>query len=380
MTVKIIMVDDEPELEGMIKLRMRRQIREGEYRFFFARNGIEALLLLEDHPDVEVVVLDINMPEMDGHTLLKKIGEKYPLMKCIVVSAYGDMTNIRTAMNNGAFDYIVKPLNIKDFEITLEKTIRISKELKESRLMEAEAKKKTLEALEKEKHLNKLKDQFISLISREYRNPLAVIQTSSDIVRSAFNGSAAPEQIKSLENINKSVTQMTKLLDDVMLIGELKNGRSKTYFSDINLQVTCESVISDIRSLDKNRHDINFISNVNIEKIKSDEGLFSQILNNLLLNAANYSPENTQIKVALDKIHDFVQLKVEDSGCGIPENELENIFDPFYRADNVRTYYGTGLGLSIVKECVEILNGTIDVESKSGKGTVFTIRLPVSIN
>ncbi|MCF6223559.1 MAG: response regulator [Flavobacteriaceae bacterium] len=123
MSTKILVVDDEEDLKILIKQRFRQKIRNNEYEFIFADNGRHALEQLVKHTDVDLVLSDINMPEMDGLTLLTKIKEQNALLKSIMVSAYGDMENIRIAMNRGAFDFITKPIDFKDLEITIEKTI-----------------------------------------------------------------------------------------------------------------------------------------------------------------------------------------------------------------------------------------------------------------
>src|ERR1041384_186814 len=124
MPVKMLVVDDEPDLESLIRQKFRKQIRDKEYEFLFAQNGVEALVKIADHPDVSVVLSDINMPEMDGLTLLMKLDEfKNPALKSVIVSAYGDMENIRTAMNRGAFDFVTKPIDFNDLEVTINKTI-----------------------------------------------------------------------------------------------------------------------------------------------------------------------------------------------------------------------------------------------------------------
>ena len=118
----ILVVDDEPDLEPLIKQRMRPHIRSGKYRFLFAGDGNEAVDVLSEDDSVDMVVTDINMPGMDGLTLLGRVAAINPDIKSIVVSAYGDMGNIRTAMNRGAFDFVTKPLDFKDFEVTIERT------------------------------------------------------------------------------------------------------------------------------------------------------------------------------------------------------------------------------------------------------------------
>ncbi len=124
MNVKIMVVDDEVDLEPLIRQKFRRQIRDGVYDFVFAHNGLEALTKLIEQPDIRLIMSDINMPEMDGLTLLTKLKElKNPLLKTVIVSAYGDMENIRTAMNRGAFDFLTKPISFDDLEITMDKTL-----------------------------------------------------------------------------------------------------------------------------------------------------------------------------------------------------------------------------------------------------------------
>lgn len=123
-TPKILVVDDEPDLEILINQKFRKEIKENKYNFIFANNGVEALKKLNEDSEIELVLTDINMPEMDGLTLLTKIKElKNPLMHSVIVSAYGDILNIRTAMNGGAFDFIVKPIDLTDLEITINKAV-----------------------------------------------------------------------------------------------------------------------------------------------------------------------------------------------------------------------------------------------------------------
>lgn len=127
---KIMVVDDETDLEMLIKQKFRKQIRQNEYEFLFAINGQDALDKLDANPGVDIVLSDINMPEMDGLTLLSRLHESKPLIKSVIVSAYGDMDNIRVAMNRGAFDFITKPINFEDLTITMEKTLKYATEIR----------------------------------------------------------------------------------------------------------------------------------------------------------------------------------------------------------------------------------------------------------
>ena len=136
---KILVVDDEPDLELLVTQKFRRHIRAGEYAFLFAHDGEEALSLLQAEPDVDLVLSDINMPRMDGLTLLERLRDLSVKLRTVIVSAYGDMKNIRTAMNRGAFDFVTKPIDFDDLEITISKTISDLKALREAYQLRAEA-------------------------------------------------------------------------------------------------------------------------------------------------------------------------------------------------------------------------------------------------
>src|SRR6202795_4304294 len=139
MTAPILFVDDEPDLEALVVQKFRRQIRDGAVAFMFAHDGIEALASIEQHPHVDMVVSDINMPRMDGLSLLAKLQEAEDKKSTIIVSAYGDMSNIRTAMNRGAFDFLTKPIDFGDLEMTIDRTIRHVEMIRDTHRRQLEA-------------------------------------------------------------------------------------------------------------------------------------------------------------------------------------------------------------------------------------------------
>ena len=161
--VHILIVDDEPDQEFLFRQRFRKQVKENIYSLSFALNGKEALEFLDRDPSVDVVMTDINMPVMDGLTLLNEMKKFHPL-KAIVFSAYGDMSNIRAAMNLGAFDFITKPIDFTDLETTLDKTIRERRHLQEG----IDAKEKLTYALvakEEAEQRSHFKQQFLANMS-----------------------------------------------------------------------------------------------------------------------------------------------------------------------------------------------------------------------
>ncbi|MEI9909557.1 MAG: adenylate/guanylate cyclase domain-containing protein [Bacteroidota bacterium] len=165
---KILVADDETDLEMLIKQKFRQKIREQQYEFIFAVNGNDALDKIVQHPDIDIVLSDINMPEMDGLTLLSRLSESSPLIKSVIVSAYGDMENIRTAMNRGAFDFITKPINFEDLSLTMEKTIRHVVHIRE-----------TLKAIKENNILKMYVDETVLnfMGSREFETSLMLNET-----------------------------------------------------------------------------------------------------------------------------------------------------------------------------------------------------------
>ena len=165
---KILVADDEMDLEMLIKQKFRQKIREQQYEFIFAINGNDALEKILLHPDVDIVLTDINMPEMDGLTLLSRLGESSPLIKAVIVSAYGDMDNIRMAMNRGAFDFITKPINFEDLSVTMEKTIRHVTQVRE-----------TIKAIKENNILKMYVDENVLnfMASREFESSLMANET-----------------------------------------------------------------------------------------------------------------------------------------------------------------------------------------------------------
>jgi class 3 adenylate cyclase len=165
---KILVADDEEDLEALIRQKFRQKIRQQEYEFVFACNGNDAIIKINENPDIDMVLSDINMPGMDGLALLTELGSSKPLLKTVMVSAYGDMENIRTAMNRGAFDFVTKPINFEDLERTMEKTIRHVMQMKE-----------TIQAVKENNILRMYVDENVLnfMGSREYESSLTANET-----------------------------------------------------------------------------------------------------------------------------------------------------------------------------------------------------------
>ncbi len=247
--------------------------------------------------------------------------------------------------------------------------IIVAQKLKEARI-ELE------KTLERERELGELKTKFISMISHEYRTPLTVILSSANIIAKLIERNETDRTNNFIKKIELSVQSMVKLLEDVLIIGKSEAGAFKIELRVIDLEFITADIIDDLRSAHKYSNEIDLQFNGNFKSMTADEKFMRQILSNIISNALKYSPNNSPVHIKFDLHNEFYQIEVADSGIGMSENDLAHLFDSFYRGNNVGTISGTGLGMPILKRCVDMLNGTIDVQSKINQGTIFRITLP----
>ncbi len=224
--IKILVADDEPDFEILIRQKFRQKIRERQYEFVFANNGKDALEKIQINPDISLVLSDINMPEMDGLTLLTHLGESSPLLQTVMVSAYGDMTNIRTAMNRGAYDFVTKPVNFEDLELTIEKTIRHVAQIKE-----------TLQAIKENNILKMYVDENVLhfMDSREYEAYLTDNETIEASV--AFIDICSFTSISEKESPNTVVKLLNNYFDIMVKEIIVQNGIIDKFIGDCIMAV-----------------------------------------------------------------------------------------------------------------------------------------------
>jgi adenylate cyclase len=223
---KILVADDEADLEVLIRQKFRQKIRDQKYEFVFAINGVDALTKLQEHPDIAIILSDINMPEMDGLTLLGKINEIAPLLRTVMVSAYGDMDNIRTAMNRGAFDFVTKPVNFEDLEVTMEKTIRHVVQLKE-----------TLQAIKENNILKMYVDSNVLnfMGTREYEQSLTSSETTEATI--AFIDICSFTSISEKESPDTVVKLLNRYFDVIVKEIIAQNGIVDKFMGDCVMAV-----------------------------------------------------------------------------------------------------------------------------------------------
>lgn len=232
-------------------------------------------------------------------------------------------------------------------------------------------------SLLQEKELSDLKVSLFSMISHEFRTPLTVILSSSQLLEGSLK-EADRSSLKNLYRIQSSVKLMNQFLTDILILTRAESGNLSCNLEPLDIESFCLNLVEDFQFLNKNNLPIQFVSEAFMIRPHLDEKLLYSILSNLLLNAMKYSPTGENISLILQKQSDQIIFQVQDQGIGIAEEDRPKIYEPFYRGQNVDNIIGTGLGLAVVKKCVELHRGEIVLKSEVNKGTIFTVKLPIS--
>ncbi|HEY9703066.1 MAG TPA: ATP-binding protein, partial [Allocoleopsis sp.] len=336
----------------------------------------------------DLILMDIMLKgEINGIEAAEVIRNKLKI-PVVYLTAHTDESTLEKAKKTEPFGYIVKPFEERELHTTIEIA-----------LTRYEAEKQIKEIAKKQQELYELKSQFVSMVSHEFRTPLATILFSADILERYDFSTLENKKNNHINRIRAAVHQMTDLLEDVIEIGQAELG--KTAFSPISLDLEkfCLDLMEEITFAYKQRQ---IILNYSGEKnVLMDDKLLHKILGNLLTNAIKYSPEEQPVNFTINICHNLSEIQqsisfidtniliddypvaifeIKDYGIGIPEPEQKYMFEMFYRSSNIGKISGTGLGLAIVKNCVELHQGQIFLNSVVNEGTTFVVILPIFAN
>jgi signal transduction histidine kinase len=232
-------------------------------------------------------------------------------------------------------------------------------------------------ALDQERELSQLKSSFVSMVSHEFRTPLEVILSSSNILDRYLDRLPPDKRSAQLRAIRKSVHHMNDLIEDVLLLGKLEAARLACQPTQFDLNAFCRRVANEMESACARDGAIRVSADGLNGDASADEGLLHHILANVLGNALKYSPPDRPVDLIVNRRGSDAVFVIRDRGCGIPEADRTRLFTSFSRGSNVGQTPGTGLGLAIVKRCVDLHEGTIRCESEEGQGTTFIVTLPL---
>jgi len=237
---------------------------------------------------------------------------------------------------------------------------------------------KLRQANEQLRELSELRSRFVSMVCHEFRNPLNNIALSVSSLNRYDAQLSAEEKIDYLLAISADVERMTQMIDDILVIGKIEAKVLEVAPESLELVAFCQTFLGE-REYQRPRSPIQFRCRHRQLTVNLDERLWRSILSNLLSNAMRYTPDDQPIRLKLAKRQNWLILQVQDEGVGISREDQRHLFEPFHRGRNVSNIPGTGLGLSIVKQFVDLQQGTLQVTSKIGQGSTFTVRLPMHL-
>lgn len=409
MPAKILVVDDELPLERLICQQFRKKIRAKELEFIFAHNGVEALDKLKVDPHVDMVLTDINMPEMDGLTLLERLKEFEPKLKTVVVTAYSDMAKIRKAMNLDAFDFLTKPIDFQDLEITINRTLESVQQSKET---QRQLQQVQTQLIQKEK-MSSL-GQLVAGVAHEINNPVSFIAGNlchaQDYIEDIINllhlyQENYPDPVPAIQEEIEAI-ELDYLTEDLpKLIGSMKVGIERIYQISVALRTfsrsdTASKILFDIheglestllilRHRLKGSGDRPAIVVIkeyrDLPQVECYPGPLNQVFMNIFANALDALEEAIikgtieevpTIKITTEMREDSVRVLIADNGIGMTEEIKEQLFAPMFTTKP--TGKGTGLGLSISRQIMEEKHGgQLTYISAPGLGTEFIIEIPI---
>lgn len=361
-------------------------LRESEERFRLLVEGVKDYAIFILDPDGRVASWNVGAERTKGYRAEEIIGQHFscfypeidieggkPEHELEVARAVGQVEDEgwRVRKDGSQFWANAVVTAIRDKTGNLRGFAKLTRDITERKQAEEDIRK----ALEKEKELGKLKSQFISTASHEFRTPLAIILSSTELLQHYSHKWSEEKKLLHFQRIQTAIKQTTGLLDDVLLIGKTEAGSLKFKPRPLDLARYCRDLIEELQSTTAT-HRINFGNQAHCSDAVMDAKLLRHILTNLLSNAIKYSPQGKIVYFDLICNQAEAIFQVRDEGIGIPEADQAKLFDLFHRAKNVGTISGTGLGLAIVKRSVDIHGGTISLESRVGAGTTFTVTLP----
>ena len=360
--IKILIVED----ELLIAKGLARKLEKLEYVVVGIASSSETALQKVEETKPDLILMDIVIKgDMDGIETTKRIQEKFNI-PVIYVTAYADDETLERAEETESYGYILKPFKEREvhaaIKIALKKhqsTLEIQHSLKEAQILKDE------------------KSRFLSIASHDLKTPLTAIQMSAGMLKDYSEKWTEEKKQKHLDRIQNSVSNMNNLLEELLILSRAESGKLTFNPQPIQVVEFCQSLIEEIKPIAHSEHRVLFMSSQEVIHGNLDKDLLRHILMNLLSNAIKYSPDGGTVSLKIHQDSQLIFFEVADEGIGFPLDYQDKLFQQFERASNVGNIKGTGLGLSIVKQAVDLHQGKIDVDSEIGKGTRFTVTLPL---
>lgn len=393
-----ILIAEDDILSGKM---MTITIKKLGYTFSGLAINTDDCIQMAENLKPDLILMDIDMPgKQDGIGAAQIISDRFGI-PIIYVTANAEDSVFSRALKTSPYGYVLKPiskelirtviemgysrhlvdLQLKEKQLELQNLNAELEEKVAERTAELKSKNEQLEiSLLREKEVNEFKSRIVTTISHEFRTPMTTIMSSAEIMERLINKDQPKEKVFRHTNLVKqSVSELIILLNDVLLSEKFDSGKYDVNLESLDLDEFFKELTFKMEIGIGKAHQ--FITNidVNLGVCKTDKKLLGHILNNLLSNAFKYSDSDTKVQLNIEKNETFFMIEVIDEGMGMSKETVSMIFDSFYRAKNVANIEGTGMGLSILNNSIKMLKGEIKAESTLGKGSKFTVKLPLNL-
>lgn len=378
--LRVLLVEDNAA-EARLLQEILKGATKATFEFCHVKRLTEALIKLEEQGSFDIVLLDLTLPDSQGLESLPKLQQLPKSLPIVVLTHHQDEALALEAVKQGAQDYLVKrdvslDVLMRSILYAIQRHSLAQALSAENQSLCADIERQEVE-LSEAKAANQLKSEFVSMLSHDFRNPLNTILLSAGLLEESGDRLSKGQQRNYFKMIRTAINDLDELLSEVLLLGRTENGKLSCQFECLDLMLFCQDLIRLVNNAQSQPRQIEFRPQGNLQQGLWDAHLLRHILCNLLSNAIKYSPVDTPIAFDIIAQDQTMIFRVTDQGIGIPPEAIADLFDPFFRADNVEGVSGTGLGLAIVQRCAAIHGGEVQVESQENQGSTFTVRLPI---
>ena len=366
----ILVVDDEESVATTIEAILKLDGHD----VLAVTSGEAAIRLLHER-QFDVVLTDLRLADIDGIEILREVQRTSPETAAIMLTGYASLESAVAALRSGAYDYLMKPSDVDELRATVNRAIE-RRQLRQ-RLLELE-------------EVDRLKTQFLSMASHELRTPLTAVSGFIQVAKRRIQRLAdqkdpdvewraeTAKASETLELAQRQSRRLARLVDELLDVSRLQLGRVELHLGEVDLVPTIRDAIERMRLL-TSTHQLELVTEVESAPIRADADRIDQVFENLIGNAVKYSPAGSRIGVILRRVREDVHVAITDQGIGIDRDELDRIFNIFYRSPDPRAGHvgGLGLGLYISREIVTRHGGRLWAES-SDNGSTFHVSLPLA--
>jgi signal transduction histidine kinase len=369
--LNVLVVDDEPGIRSGVSRILNNfsvsyPFMDSDYRFNVVETatGEDAIEIIKEQK-IDIVLLDNKLPGIQGTDVLEHINKNQPEIVVMMITSYASLELAVKATNQGAYDFIPKPFTPQELKSALE---NVSKHI----FLRSMTRKLNKEGKE-------IRYQFLSVLSHELKAPLNAIEGYLKIMQERQAGEKIEDYEQMIDRSLHRIKGMRNLIMDLLDLTKIKLEKKTDKFQRIKVSEIAQNAIESINPYAIQKDVQIFLHDSQDVEINIDPGDLEIIFNNLISNAVKYNKQNGRVDVFIEKEDNSVIIKVKDTGIGLSENEIKNLFEEFFRVKNEQTKHitGSGLGLPIVRKVLDIYNGDIQVESKVEIGSTFTVTLPV---